>query len=117
MPSCGSRGLRFRERFKRAGIDFGCGWAYALRQLKKEPRGVLWPRKKLKSVRIRVAIVRRRRAASIAERTARVLPTGRRSRATAGMRSVAPARGWVRLNKRSDESSADLGLPAFFCCG
>src|SRR6266849_10812934 len=107
MPSCGSRGLRFRERFKRAGIDFGCGWAYALRQLKKEPRGVLWPRKKLKSVRIRVAIVRRRRAASIAERTARVLPTGRLSRATAGMRNARPAnwqalqdKRWARLKPR-----------------
>src|SRR5882724_12867947 len=47
MPSCGSRGLRFRERFKRAGIDFGCGWAYALRQLKKEPRGFSMAAKKI----------------------------------------------------------------------
>jgi hypothetical protein len=30
------------------GIDFGCGRAYAFRQLKSS-QGVLWPRRKLKS--------------------------------------------------------------------
>ena len=50
---------------------------------------VLWPRRKLKSVRIRVATVRPHRAASIAERTARVPRIVRRLRATAGMRECA----------------------------
>jgi hypothetical protein len=58
------------------GIDFRGGWGYARRQLKKEPRGFLWPRRRLKSVRIRVAIVRRHRAASIAALIVKGLRTG-----------------------------------------
>src|SRR5579864_4822371 len=69
------RGLNFRERFKRTRIDFGVTWAYAFRQLKKKPRGFLWLRRKLKSVRIRVAIVRPDRKSVVAERIARVQPT------------------------------------------
>ena len=56
--------------------------------------------KKIKSVRIRAVIVRRRREASIAERTARAPRIVRLSRATAGMRSAVPARRWVRRGKR-----------------
>jgi hypothetical protein len=67
----------------------------------KEPKGFLWPRRKLKSVRIRVAIVRRRRATSIAVRTARVPRIVRLSRATAAMWSALPARRRVRRVKRS----------------
>src|SRR5438477_10709662 len=70
-------------------IDFAYGGAYARGHWRS---GGLWQKRKLKSASIRDAIVRRRRAASIAERTARVLRTGRRSRATAGIWSVAPAR-------------------------
>jgi hypothetical protein len=64
------------------GIDFGCGGAYAFWQLQKEPRGVLWPRRKLKSARIRVATARQRRAASIAAHIVKGLRAGRRLRAT-----------------------------------
>jgi hypothetical protein len=90
------------------GIDFGGGGAYAFRQLKKEPGGV-WPRRKLKSVRIRAAIVRPHQAVSIAERTARVPRIVRPSRATAGMRSVLLARQWGRRDKRSGFQINDLG--------
>jgi hypothetical protein len=77
-------------------IDSGCGGAYAFRQLQKEPKGFLWSRRRLKSVRIRVVIVRRQRAASIA-RFPRIV---RLSRATAGMRNVVRAKR-VRRDKRS----------------
>src|SRR3989442_9391914 len=53
LPSCGVRGL--------GGIDSGGGGAYALRHRRRQ-RGC--PRRNLKSVRIRVVIVRRRRAGS-----------------------------------------------------
>ncbi len=82
-----------------AGIDFGCWRAYAFRQLKTSQGGSVWLKSKFISVRIRVAIVRRRRAASIAERIARVLPTGRRSRATAGIRNARPEK-WQALQDK-----------------
>ena len=82
-------------------IVFGCGSAYASRQLQKEPRGFSMAEKKIESVRIRVAIVRPHRAASIAERIARVPRIVRLSRATAVMRNVPPGRHWVRRGKRS----------------
>ena len=93
---CGVRGL--------GGIEFGRTERMAKsagRMLFGTEEGREGPRRKLKSVRIRVAVVRRRRAVSIAERTARVLRAGHRSRATAVMRSVAPARRRVRQDKRT----------------
>src|SRR5579859_3358252 len=109
MLSCGSRGVSFRElsfrrreRFKTAGIDFVGGGAYALRQLKKGAKGFLWPRRKLKSVRIRGKIARRQRAASIAERTAKRGISARRNAATASHSagSTAPRLSAGRLWQR-----------------
>jgi len=66
---------------------------------KSSQRGFLWPRRKLKSVRIRDAIVRRRRAVSIAALIVRDLATGRRLRATVITRNALPARRRVRRGK------------------
>jgi len=90
------------------GIDFGCGGAYAHRQPKKEPRGFVWLKSKFKNVHIRVATVRRHRAASIAERTVRAPRTVRLSRAAAGMRSVRRDKRCTR-NKNRDLASIPNG--------
>jgi hypothetical protein len=64
----------------------------------------LWPRRKLESVRIRVAIVPRRQAVSIAALIVRGLATGRRLRATVITRNAAPTRRRVRRDSPRNPS-------------
>jgi hypothetical protein len=75
----------------------------------RKARGFLWPRRKLKSARIRGATVRRRRAPNIAALIVNALRVGRQSRATAGMRNAPPARRRVR---RDSPWNPSLWFPA-----